>query len=228
MTDELRQQIDQVADRFDGEKSKLYREDGRQRYVGAEHAERLGKIREQFSSSMDEIESEVAEEITRNEIALTAVEFSDPVDSLSVEELERANARRALVSEDVEKLPLEELAGRMKAALASGDRAGMYLLARAARFRVGDPKVATESDADEAGIIQGEFGEDAAAVRDLVVELDQALRPGHSKAVENARQDLESAREIQGYAKLRRQGHKSVLGRHNATQYGYLNAVSLR
>jgi uncharacterized membrane protein YccC len=161
---ELRDQIDQVADRFDSEKSKLYRENGQQLYAGAEHSERLGALRD-----------------------------------LSSEELQRANARRALVVEDVEKLPLEELAGRMKAALASGDRAMIYLLSRSARYRVGDPKAATEADADQDGILEGEeFGEAAAAVRDLVAELDQALRPGHSQAVETARQDLETAREIQG------------------------------
>jgi hypothetical protein len=102
MTDELRKQIDNAADAHERSVSELYREDGRQRYAGAEHSERMGSLHETFTSEMDELEAEVAEEINRRETALTALEFSDPVDSLSVEELQRANARRALVAEDVE------------------------------------------------------------------------------------------------------------------------------
>jgi len=86
---ELRDRIDQVADRYDGEKASLYRVDGRQRYAGAEHTERMGALRERFHSEMDSLEAEIGEEINRNVTALAAVEFSDPVDSLSAEDLQR-------------------------------------------------------------------------------------------------------------------------------------------
>jgi hypothetical protein len=230
MTEELQQNVDSTADRYEAEKAQLFREDGSKRHSDSEHRERAGALREKFYGEMDQLEAEIGEEINRRETALVAVEFSDPADSLSVGELQRASARRELVSEDAAKLPLGELAGKMKAALASGDRAMMYLLSRSARHRVGDlEKAPTETDADQDGIVQGEeFGEAAAAVRDLVAELDQALRPAHSQAVESARQDLENSQALKEYARLRRQGYKSVMDKHFSNQYSYLDTATLR
>jgi hypothetical protein len=115
----------------------------------------------------------------------------------------------------------------MKAALASGDRAMMYLLSRSARFRVGDPKVVTEEDADEEGIVEGVDGQAAAEVRDLAQELDRALRPHDGQAVANAHEELERARELSSYSRMRRQDYTSVLDLHFTNQYGHV-PTSLR
>jgi hypothetical protein len=226
MTEQLRERIDSTAGRYEAEQAKLYRPDGSKRHADQEHQERSGALRETFNGEMDRLETEITEKIARRETALVSTEFSDSADALTAEELQKANGRRELIAEDARDLSMEDLIGRFRAALASGDRSLIYLWCRYAGRRAEDPKVTPAGYDDEADAAQSsEPGSDE--LRDLVAQLDQALRPAHSQAVETARQDLENARDLQDHARLRRQGYTSVLDRHFANQYGHV-PTSLR
>ncbi len=66
---------------------------------------------------------------------LQALENGDPTTLLTAEELERANARRALVLDDVAALTQEELLSRLEAVIHGGDRASGFVYLQAGRRR---------------------------------------------------------------------------------------------
>ncbi len=113
--------IEQAASRRAEAEAALYRPDGTPRFAGDEHRERKQAIERDFSAAMDRIEEEISERVGAAEEALLVAENADPADVLTTSELERANARSAFVAADAERLPLDKLAQRCQAALASGE-----------------------------------------------------------------------------------------------------------
>lgn len=221
---ELRETIDRAAEHFEAEEAKLYRPDGSKRFGEAEHAEREDALRKELSASLDSIEASIDQQIAGAEEALVRVEHADPADSLTPEELQRAGAAGWIVREDAEALPLEELTGRCRAALASGDRVSMFLLSRYAGRRIGAVKLPDPYDRDESGKSAGSSPGGAAAeeLREVVAEMQRALRPDHERRLSQARAAVEEAREIKSYAYLRRRGAKSSVDLYMNNVYGHV------
>ena len=113
--------IDEAAQRREQEEAKLYRPDGSKVFGEQEHKERMAAIKREASASFDRIDADVARRVQEAEQALLVAENADPADVLTTSELERANARSAFVAADAERLPLDKLAQRCRAALASGE-----------------------------------------------------------------------------------------------------------
>ncbi len=134
---DLRVRAERAIERFEGGRAKLFRADGETKvYSDAEHAERIGALRAERNRILREVEEQTRTAIEEANADLTALENGDPTTLLTTEELERANARRALVSDDVAALTEKELQGRLEAVLHGGNRSSMFVYLQAGRRRV--------------------------------------------------------------------------------------------
>ncbi len=133
---ELKARAEAARDRFEEQRARLFRADGKTKvYSDAEHAERLAALRSERNRMLREVQQEAQADIDAAQKDLAALENGDPTTLLTAEELERANARRALVLDDVAVLTQEELVNRLTAVLHGGDRASVFVYLQAGRRR---------------------------------------------------------------------------------------------
>lgn len=136
---DLKARAESARDRFEEQRARLFRADGKTKiYSDAEHAERLAALRSERNRILREVRREAQAEADSAKRDLAALENGDPTTLLTAEELERANARRALVADDVALLTPEELQGRLEAVLRGGDRASAFVYLQAGRRRARD------------------------------------------------------------------------------------------
>jgi hypothetical protein len=121
---------------FEREKAALYRSDGQERYGSAEHAERLAALQATVADAVGAAQEAADAIIAGQRTILLHLHEGDPLDSLSSIEQTAAAARQVFIKEDCETLPPTELQARCQAALAAGDKATQYLLARYVGRRV--------------------------------------------------------------------------------------------
>ena len=120
------QRMDRALERFRQGEAALY--DGEKRlWSDEEHERRYDAFLAEFDEEKDSAIAEADREIERAERTL-ALEHRDLSDSLTNEELERANAKRSYIEDDVWSLDLETLLKRGKAAQVGGDKPTMFLL----------------------------------------------------------------------------------------------------
>ncbi len=212
----MKGEIERAVQRRDAGLAELERPDGSNLYGPEEHAEREAAIEAEFKSTMDAIEGEIDKRIARGEEALLMAENADPTDALTTSELERANAKRAFVSDEASTLPLEDLERRLRAVLAQGDRPTMFLYALYAGQRVGNAEGVARKHLDR------RYGDGAAAhtspgdeegaqeIRAAVSELWTALNPEGAKKIAAAREAVEEAQDLSNHAYLRRRGASNV------------------
>lgn len=217
----MKNRIERAVQRRDAGLAELERPDGSKLYGPEEHAEREAAIEDEFKATMDAIEGEVDKRIAAGEETLLLAQSADPVDTLTTSELERANAKRAFVSDEALTLPPKDLERRLRAVLAQGDRPTMFLYALYAGQRVGNEKNPARQQLDR------RYGEDAVPdeegaqeIRAAVAELWRALTPEGAKRTAAARKAVEEARSLKDYAYLRRRGAKSVVQLYMDRKYG--------
>ncbi len=183
----MQDRIDRAAERYEARKAEeLYRPDGSKLYSDEEHAERAKALDEGFQAELYSIEGDIDQRIAEAQQVIFMAQHSDPSAMLSVEELEFANARRAFVGDEVLALGQEALRGRLRAALATGDRPAMYLYSHFVRARTGEPDIRND--------LPG-----TAELRELAAELDKRLAPEREGNLTQARERI---KELEG-AKLR-------------------------
>ncbi len=133
-----------------------------------QHAQQVSRILAEFDEAVAPQVRVVKTRKANAERSLQALE-SGPESALSTEELTRAAAMRDFVREDADRLPLQTLAERMRAAEAAGDRVQQFLWSHYAQQR------AAAEQGQPAGL------QDTAAqvheVRTLARQLDDQLRP---------------------------------------------------
>jgi hypothetical protein len=122
--------IDRAAERFEAARAKLYRSDGQPIYGPEEHRQRLDALLGEFDAVGAAVTGAAEEAIAEAEGKLAILEGGDPLDGLKPDELDRANRLAAFIREDAEALPHGELAKRLRAVLAAGDRPKALLWAR--------------------------------------------------------------------------------------------------
>jgi len=157
-------------------------------------------LEHEFRAALDAIGPDIEKRIEGAEREVLALEHADPSSSLTTDELEAANARRAFVTDEVFGMSAEALAERFRAVLASGDRPAMFLYAHHARVKTNDPV----------------FGDDSETLRlkELAGELEGGLDPERARKTEAARVALREAREIKSYAYYRRHGARDAVEMH--------------
>ena len=168
----------------------LSRADGSRVYGAEEHKEREREIERDFLAQMDRIDEGISERVAEAEEKLLVAQHRDPTRALTAGELAEANQRRVFVGDEVHALPADVLAWRARAAIASGDRPGMFLLSLAAARR-----------AEE----ELELGE-------VVAELRAGLDPEAERRLAAARQAHEEAQGLQERAYLARRGATDAYG----------------
>jgi hypothetical protein len=201
MSDE-KARIDQAAAAFEEKRAGLYRPDGSKLFADAEHDEREAALRREFSAALDHIGPAIEKRIETAAEDAHQLEHRDPSGSLSSEELERANARRAFVADEVFGLSTDALAERMRAVAAAGDRPGMFLYTHHVRAK---------TPGSEAEGLQ---------LKELVSELESALDPDRAKRREQAAKALEEARELKSYSYYRKHGARDAASLHMDRTYG--------
>ncbi len=194
--------IEEAAQRREQAEAALYRSDGTKVFGDAEHRERLANIRAEHARAFDAIDADVGRKVREAEEALLVAENRDPADALLPSELQRANAKSQFVADDVGRLPLDALEKRCRAALASGDKANIFLWAHHAGRR-----------ADEEG---------AHELAETVAELRAKLDPDAERKLAEARQAHEDAMELRELAYFKRRGVSDAVGLYHQQTYGHL------
>jgi hypothetical protein len=177
---------------FQRQKAALFRPDGQQRYGAAEHAERLAALQATVDEAVGAAQEAADTIIGEQRTILAAFEEGDPLDHLSATEQSAAAARKAFVQEDSETLPPTDLRARCQSALAAGDKATQYLLARYVghRVRTADQVARDGQKGDLSGQERQELGR---LVEELLAKVRGAA--GQQKA-EQAKALLERAQEL--------------------------------
>jgi hypothetical protein len=180
------QQIQEAVSRREAEEAALLRPDGSRRFGDAEHRERMAAIQAEHARAFDQIDADAERKVREAEQALLVAENADLTSTLTTEESQRVSALSAFVADDVARLPLDALAKRCRAALASGDRSTMFLLAHHAGRRAEE-----EGDYDLA---------------EVIAELRAKVAPEQESKLADARRGLEDAQDLRERAYYKRRG----------------------
>lgn len=185
---DLKARAQRAVETFEAGRANLFRADGETRiYSDDEHAERLGALRSERNRILRETEEQCETATDEAQADLAALENGDPTTLLTTEELERANARRALVLDDVATLDQEALQGRLEAVMHGGDRDSMFVYLQAGR---------RHARSAPAGAVPP-------ALSRVLDELAEKLIPDSRKAeIEVTRERIREAGDVHGMAYL--------------------------
>jgi hypothetical protein len=114
----------------------LLRADGAHKYSDDEHRERVSSIVRDLDHELESAMASVDEARTKAQAELERIDATDPVDLLSVADLELVNARAPWVNRDIASAPMADVVKRAQAALSDGDKASAFLWLRAASDRL--------------------------------------------------------------------------------------------
>lgn len=170
--------VELVVSELEAEQNKLYRGDGSRFFGDEEHAERLGKLREEATEKLSRIVSKAEEDAVEYEREALACAYTDPTKDLTSTERARLDSSRPLVAEDCERLSVEELADRIRAVSAGPDKVAKVLHARygASRVRQIDERLEQESRAGRRTPGSSVEIERLSALRAAVRELEEQLK----------------------------------------------------
>jgi Spy/CpxP family protein refolding chaperone len=123
--------IDQAVKEFENRQQReLFRPDGSKRYSDKEHNEILAGLIQPVLDACDTAIQQADERVKSEQTRLELLDNANPLDTLTADELVRANVLARFVAEDAQTLPLPKLASRLKAAIAKNDKVSMVLYHR--------------------------------------------------------------------------------------------------
>lgn len=122
----LRTEAERIAADFDRRKATLYRPDGAPVYGPEELAERLEKIQQERTQQLQPIEREARRIAETARQKAQAAGGADPANSLTADELSRANSLRGFTNDFCQSAGLGEVVDRLRAVTLEGDRASLY------------------------------------------------------------------------------------------------------
>lgn len=112
--------------RYEEGTNALLRPDGSKLYADDEHRERVQVLEQERNEVLGEVEHEAHEIRVAVESEIEIIENADPTSSLSSDELEQANLRRAFAMDAAETLSLEAFGKRLASVLAAGDKGSIF------------------------------------------------------------------------------------------------------
>jgi hypothetical protein len=157
--EEIKRQADALQSEYEGKRSKLYRGDGQKVYSDPEHNEQVRTLQRERNQKLDALGAEANTAMQEAEAESANIKSEDLSGRLTSEELANANARHAFVSEDVAEMPGRAIDARVDSVLAGGDRASMYLHARALRKRASESDTPTGAESAAKRLEDALFGE---------------------------------------------------------------------
>jgi hypothetical protein len=196
MHSEARARIDAAAERHEQARKALLRSDGSQVYSDAEQAAREAELRGQFEAELVAIEGSIEEHIARAEEELLRLEHADPSSALPPEELEAAGRRRAFVADEVSGHTAAGLEDRVKAVMASGDRAGQFLYLHHLRL-----KAQENSTPEPERLVLGQ----------LAAQLERSLDPEAEARLTKVQDEIAELEKVKTYAYARRHGGRDLV-----------------
>jgi hypothetical protein len=175
-----KRQAQQAVQRFEEKKKDLYRRDDSKRFRDDEHDERLAALTAALQGEIEtliERAEKDASKASQEEEALKA-SCTDPTANLTATQAARFAALTPLVREDCERLPCEELSGRLRVLASEVSATGSIGTAAALFARYGDFRArALEEHLDRAA--RGEVNmtdEEAARQNADLTGLQEAVR----------------------------------------------------
>jgi hypothetical protein len=210
--DQIKQQADDTSARREREEATLYREDGSKVYGEEEHAERLALITSRRDADIAGLVEQAERATSEAQARVENIENRDPLDRLSEDELQRAGGRRAFVKEDAEDLPLGELAKRITAATASGDKAMIALWSRYAQRRVGSEREKAQQSNQAGRSLGPDHAEGFGQLQEAVGDMEKKMNSG-GRAIElkSARDKLDAATEASHHVHSRTYTHEEKM-----------------
>ena len=204
---ELKSRAEKAADDYEAGMERLHRPDGTRRYSDQEHKERERALRSARNTELDAVESIAEKEIDQAQQVLDTLEDGDPTTLLDTSEVQAAGAKRQFVNDAVSTLGEKELEERLRAVLASKDKASIFCYLQAVRTRKKDVAPDTLKELNNA-LIDGSRRLDmgmarqrikgAGEAKDLVWALRRGARTAHGVYAQQAyghiREQLGSAR----------------------------------
>lgn len=122
---------------FEDAEKKLYRMDGSTKLYGdEEHAERIGKLRQEFAQAISKVVAEAETDAKGYEKEALAFSYTDPASQVSASERGKLETSRVFVKEDCEDMSVPALSERISAVSAGSDKVAKVLHARYGRRRL--------------------------------------------------------------------------------------------
>ncbi len=185
---DLKVRAENAQEKFEADKATLYRGDGSQLYSDDEHKERLGAFTRERNEVLKQVEEDVRAERVSLEEKIAHIKNRDAAELLSGEELRSANDRRAFALDAVQTLGAEELVGRLRSVLATGDKGAIFAYLNAgerkrrelANSRPGTPGAASS----------GELGS-------VLAEMRKALDPEAEAEITAAKERQEQSIQVE-------------------------------
>lgn len=137
--------FDRAAAKFAKDKAYLFAPDGSKIYSDKEHAERMAAITQPLTEAAQNVR-QVAEAAREAAKATKVIQYSDPLTTLNDTELGRAFHLRPFIEDSVAAMPLDQLAQRLSAINAGGDKAAIACYAKATHRKVEALRAASRAD----------------------------------------------------------------------------------
>lgn len=116
--------------RYQQDKAELYRSDGNPKYADDIMREREAALLAQLDEAKAEALAGINEAVAGVDDLIAQVAYPDITDGLSLIEIDKLNAKRPFIKENVEELPYAQLAMAIRAALARGEETEIKLYQR--------------------------------------------------------------------------------------------------
>lgn len=137
--------FDRAAAKFAKDKAYLFAPDGSKIYSDAEHNTRLAAITQPLTEAAQNVR-QVAEAARASSSAAKSIQYSDPLTTLTDTELGRAFHLRPFIDDSVAAMPLDQLAQRLSAINAGGDKAAIACYSKASGRKIEALRAASRTD----------------------------------------------------------------------------------
>jgi hypothetical protein len=123
---DLNARAERAQARYEEAKKGLFRADGSKFYSDDVHDEQLKKRANERNGVLRDIEQQAHEMKMAVASEVERIENADPANSLSSEELEQANKRRAFAMDAADTLDTKVFGKRLESVLAGGDKGSIF------------------------------------------------------------------------------------------------------
>lgn len=201
-----RRRVDDAMQRFEAEKSKLFRHDGTKLYSDAEHDERETAAFEALNAVVSQIENDAEEQRRAADTDLEMIEV-EPIDRLSRDDLAYALTLQPFVREEVESLRPEQVIELARRAIHAKDTVKMTLYHRSLRFKI---EALNQQHRDASGSVPRSLSTITVPMQEAIRELGEALKD--PKAGEKRKAVEDRLRRAQATAKYARDARFQARG----------------
>lgn len=208
---DLKARAERAQEKFEKDKATLYRTDGSQVYSDQEHKERLGTFTRERNATLKQVEEAVWVERVALDEKIANIKNRDAGELLTSEELRAANDRRTFAIDAAETLGVEELVGRMRSVLASGDKGVIFAYLNAGERRRREIASSGPGLTDSPTVLDG-----------VLAEMRKALDPGADAELATLKEREQQTTEVELLAGSLKHGARTPAGAYINRRYAAL------